>query len=79
MKDISRAFNYKDAVSWKSKLIEVHKDAWEKWGAHLSQKPLYKLSAERIQQPGVIAPDVFADLSDVVGAMPPKTKYGKKL
>ena len=38
----------------------------------------YRLSAARIQQPGVIA-DVFADLSDMVGAMPPKTKNNRKL
>lgn len=78
MKGISRVFNYKDSESWKKKLIEVHKDAWQKWEAHLSNKPVYKLSAARIQQPGAIPADVFADLSDVVGAMPPKTKYNKR-
>ena len=79
LKGISRVFDYKDSVNWKSKLGEVHKDAWNKWQKDLSSKALYSLPAAKIQQGGVIPEDVYEDLSSVVAAMPSKTKYHKKL
>ena len=74
----SRVFEQSSKVSVSSKLSEIHKHAWTVWKDELSGKRAYKLKERKIQEPGVIPPDVMEQLFEEIRQLPPPKKYGKK-
>ena len=77
MSSFSRSFNYKDPLSWKAKLRDVHTAAWNAWQERLAKKAMYKLKPAEVQQPGMIPENILAELAEAVAEMPPRTKRSK--